>query len=351
MKSCVLAGPYAGVEAIYMDLARQLDLPDHFGANLDALWDALTRNVEGPVEISWPEFSRHRRRLGIAADRLRSIVDRIERLEEERKALGNDIKDIYAEAKSAGFDVKVLRQLIRIRKQEAAEVEERVNSIDRDRDELTTAIAKLRGSIGHINREGREKLNAVFQQVDRHFQALFTRMFGGGRAHLALVGSDDPLEAGLEIFAKPPGKKPATLSLLSGGEQALTAMALIFAVFLTNPAPICVLDEVDAPLDDHNVERFCDLLHEMTKTTETRFIIITHNPITMARMNRLFGVTMAERGVSQLVSVDLRQAEAMAARYVALPYVDAERVRDVALTAMSQRAALSQRAASPAGDR
>ena len=133
-------------------------------------------------------------------------------------------------------------------------------------------------------------------------------MFGGGSAELQLIESDDPLEAGLEIFAKPPGKKPSTLSLLSGGEQALTAVALIFALFLTNPAPICVLDEVDAPLDDHNVERFCDLLDQMTETTDTRFVIITHNPITMARMNRLYGVTMAERGVSQLVSVDLEEA-------------------------------------------
>jgi chromosome segregation protein len=144
--------------------------------------------------------------------------------------------------------------------------------------------------------------------VNNHFKRLFTHLFGGGEASLHLIESDDPLEAGLEIIAKPPGKKPQSLSLLSGGEQALTAMALIFAVFLTNPSPICVLDEVDAPLDDHNVERFCNLLHEMTGSTETRFIIITHNPITMARMNRLFGVTMAERGVSQLMSVDLEDA-------------------------------------------
>jgi chromosome segregation protein len=133
-------------------------------------------------------------------------------------------------------------------------------------------------------------------------------LFGGGTAELQLVDSEDPLEAGLDILAKPPGKRPQSLSLLSGGEQALTALALIFAVFLTNPAPICVLDEVDAPLDDHNVDRFCDLLDEMARLTETRYVIITHNPITMARMNRLFGVTMAERGVSQLVSVDLGQA-------------------------------------------
>ncbi len=136
-----------------------------------------------------------------------------------------------------------------------------------ERDELTTAIAKLRGSIGHLNREGRERLAAVFQEIDRHFQALFTRMFGGGRAHLALVGSDDPLQAGLEIYAQPPGKKLATLSLLSGGEQALTALSLIFAVFRCNPAPVCVLDEVDAPLDDANVDRFCTLLEDMVRET------------------------------------------------------------------------------------
>ena len=148
-----------------------------------------------------------------------------------------------------------------------------------------------------------------FETVNEHFKRLFTELFGGGEAALHLIESDDPLEAGLEIIAKPPGKKPQTLSLLSGGEQALTALALIFAVFLTNPSPICVLDEVDAPLDDANVERFCDLLDEMRKKTDTRFVTITHNPITMARMDRLFGVTMAERGVSQLVSVDLQQAE------------------------------------------
>ncbi|HSY40640.1 MAG TPA: AAA family ATPase, partial [Polyangia bacterium] len=152
------------------------------------------------------------------------------------------------------------------------------------------------------------RLLASFEVVNAHFTRLFTDLFGGGTAELQLIEHDDPLEAGLEILAKPPGKKPATLSLLSGGEQALTALALIFAVFLTNPAPICVLDEVDAPLDDHNVDRFCDLLDQMAKSTETRFIIITHNPITMARMDRLFGVTMAERGVSQLVSVDLEGA-------------------------------------------
>ena len=192
--------------------------------------------------------------------------------------------------------------------EELREVETQHTSLTTERDDLVEAIKKLRLGIQSLNREARERLLLSFEQVNKHFQHLFTRLFGGGTAELQLIESDDPLEAGLEIMAKPPGKKPATLSLLSGGEQALTALALIFAVFLTNPAPICVLDEVDAPLDDHNVERFCDLLDEMTKSTDTRFVIITHNPITMARMNRLFGVTMAERGVSQLVSVDLEVA-------------------------------------------
>ncbi|MDE2362762.1 MAG: chromosome segregation protein SMC [Hyphomicrobiales bacterium] len=192
---------------------------------------------------------------------------------------------------------------------ELAEIETQHERMVVERDDLTEAIRKLRGAIGNLNREGRERLLAAFNVVNNHFKELFTSLFGGGTAELQLVESDDPLEAGLEILARPPGKKPQTMTLLSGGEQALTAMSLIFAVFLTNPSPICVLDEVDAPLDDSNVERFCDLLEEMRKKTDTRFVTITHNPITMARMDRLFGVTMAERGVSQLVSVDLAQAE------------------------------------------
>jgi chromosome segregation protein len=192
--------------------------------------------------------------------------------------------------------------------EELTEVEAQLTSLTAERDDLVQAIGKLRQGIQSLNREARERLLTSFEQVNKHFQHLFSQLFGGGTAELQLIESEDPLEAGLEILARPPGKKPATLSLLSGGEQALTAMALIFAVFLTNPAPICVLDEVDAPLDDHNVERFCDLLDEMIRSTDTRFVIITHNPITMARMNRLYGVTMAERGVSQLVSVDLEAA-------------------------------------------
>jgi chromosome segregation protein len=177
---------------------------------------------------------------------------------------------------------------------------------------LVQAIHKLRGGISSLNREGRQRLLDSFGTVNEKFAELFTTLFGGGKAELQLVESDDPLEAGLEILAHPPGKKPTVLSLLSGGEQSLTALALIFAVFLTNPSPICVLDEVDAPLDDHNVERFCNLLDAMLQRTATRFLIITHHELTMARMHRLFGVTMAERGVSQLVSVNLDQASELA---------------------------------------
>jgi chromosome segregation protein len=193
--------------------------------------------------------------------------------------------------------------------EELAEVQAKGDALVSERDDLNAAIRRLRQAIGALNREGRERLLAAFEVVNAHFQRLFGVLFGGGEAELSLVDADDPLEAGLEIVARPPGKKPQTMTLLSGGEQALTATALIFAVFLTNPSPICVLDEVDAPLDDANVERYCDLLRDMVTQTETRFIVITHNPITMARMDRLFGVTMAERGVSQLVSVDLETAE------------------------------------------
>jgi chromosome segregation protein len=201
--------------------------------------------------------------------------------------------------------------------EELREVETQYTGLTTERDDLVEAIKRLRQGIQSLNREARERLLTSFEIVNGHFKRMFVELFGGGEASLHLIESDDPLEAGLEIIAKPPGKKPQTLSLLSGGEQALTALSLIFAVFLTNPSPICVLDEVDAPLDDHNVERFCNLLHEMTATTETRFIIITHNPITMARMNRLFGVTMAERGVSQLVSVALDEAVKILDQHVA----------------------------------
>ncbi len=193
--------------------------------------------------------------------------------------------------------------------EELREVETQHNSLAAERDDLIEAIKRLRQGISNLDREARARLTASFETVNNHFKKLFTGLFAGGTAELILTDHEDPLQAGLDIVARPPGKKPQTLSLLSGGEQALTAMSLIFAVFLTNPAPVCVLDEVDAPLDDHNVDRFCGLLDEMTKQTNTRFIIVTHNPITMSRMHRLYGVTMAEQGVSQLVSVSLETAQ------------------------------------------
>ena len=248
----------------------------------------IAREIHDMLEVAPAEVASL---AGIAPDTplpdLAEIETRLERLRRDRERLG--AVNLRAE-------------------EELREVETQHASLASERDDLVEAIKRLRQGIQNLNREARERLLASFELVSNHFKHLFTELFGGGTAELQLIEHEDPLEAGLEIIAKPPGKKPATLSLLSGGEQALTALALIFAVFLTNPAPICVLDEVDAPLDDHNIERFCDLLDEMTRSTETRFIIITHNPITMARMNRLYGVTMAERGVSQLVSVDLEGA-------------------------------------------
>ncbi len=193
--------------------------------------------------------------------------------------------------------------------EDATEVRDELEALRAEKIDLEAAVAKLRHGIANLNSEGRERLLAAFETVNKNFEKLFKHLFGGGAAELVLVESDDPLEAGLEIMCQPPGKKLSTLSLLSGGEQTLTAMSLIFAVFLANPSPICVLDEVDAPLDDANVTRFCNLLDEMTTQTNTRFLIITHHAVTMSRMERLFGVTMGEMGVSQLVSVDLRQAE------------------------------------------
>jgi chromosome segregation protein len=219
-----------------------------------------------------------------------------------------DLHEIEADLEKMRRDRERLGAVNLRAEEELNEVEGSHNGLATERDDLVEAIKRLRQGIQSLNKEARERLLTSFEIVNGHFKRMFVELFGGGEAELKLIESDDPLEAGLEIVAKPPGKKPQTLSLLSGGEQALTALALIFAVFLTNPSPICVLDEVDAPLDDHNVERFCNLLHEMAATTETRFITITHNPITMARMHRLFGVTMAERGVSQLISVDLENA-------------------------------------------
>ena len=219
---------------------------------------------------------------------LEQAEKRVEKLKAEREQLG-------------GVNLRA--------EEEAAEHGQRFDALTRDRADLEGAIQRLRRGIQSLNHEGRERLLESFEKVNANFQLLFSKLFEGGEAKLTLTESEDPLEAGLEIYARPPGKRLQSLSLLSGGEQALTAMALILAVFLVNPAPVCVLDEVDAPLDDANVERFCNLLEEMTRLTETRFIVITHHALTMSRVHRLFGVTMAERGVSQLVSVNLAEAE------------------------------------------
>jgi len=224
----------------------------------------------------------------------------------DAEALDTDVNRLKRQRDSMGA--------VNLRAEEdSREVSEEHGALVKEKADLEEAIRKLRAGISGLNREGRERLLTAFEQVNESFRLLFTHLFGGGDASLMLVESDDPLEAGLEIMCQPPGKKLSTLSLLSGGEQTLTAMALIFAVFLANPAPICVLDEVDAPLDDANVTRFCDLLDEMTRRTDTRFLIITHHAVTMSRMDRLFGVTMGEQGVSQLVSVDLKKAEALVA--------------------------------------
>ncbi|HWX90346.1 MAG TPA: hypothetical protein VNY75_08580, partial [Rhizomicrobium sp.] len=223
---------------------------------------------------------------------LEQAEKRVERLKQEREQLG-------------GVNLRA--------EEEATEQETRLTTLVTDHDDLVGAIERLRRGIQSLNREGRERLLASFEKVNANFKELFTKLFEGGEAKLTFTESDDPLEAGLEIFARPPGKRLQSLALLSGGEQALTAMALIFAVFLVNPAPVCVLDEVDAPLDDANVERFCKMLTQMTEMSGTRFLVITHHALTMSRMDRLFGVTMAERGISQLVSVSLADAEKIAA--------------------------------------
>jgi len=265
-------------------------------------------------------------RLEGAAERLTEVTAQIRetaRVEPEQLARNLADEAVAIPAEPGGMEAH-LQNLERQRdgigpvnlraEEEAQEHATRLEVMQTERADLTGAIARLRQGIDELNGEGRERLLAAFEVINEHFKALFQALFEGGQAELRLVESDDPLEAGLEIYACPPGKRMATMSLMSGGEQALTAAALIFAVFLAQPSPICVLDEVDAPLDDANVDRFCNLLDEMRRRTQTRFIAITHNPVTMARMDRLFGVTMAERGVSQLVSVDLRQAEAMAAQ-------------------------------------
>lgn len=286
--------------------------------------DARMREVQAMVSESRELQARfeatleaNKLRLDEAAQRIREALQI-----EPEKALavsGHDTEKPLPEAEAMEAKLEKLRRErenlggVNLRAEdEAVDIETQITTLTAEHEELTAAINKLRHGIGQLNREGRQRLLAAFDTVNGHFTRLFTQLFGGGTAELKLTESDDPLEAGLEIIANPPGKKPQVMSLLSGGEQALTAMALIFAVFLTNPSPICVLDEVDAPLDDANVERFCNLVKEIAEQTGTRFLLITHHALTMARMDRLFGVTMQERGVSQLLSVDLSTAEQFA---------------------------------------
>ncbi|HJR56708.1 MAG TPA: hypothetical protein VJ798_09030, partial [Rhizomicrobium sp.] len=255
--------------------------------------DELTQRIHDELEAV-PGELRERAEIedGQELPPLDQAEKRVERLKQEREQLG-------------GVNLRA--------EEEAAEQEARLTTLVADRDDLTGAIDRLRRGISSLNKEGRERLLESFEKVNVNFHILFTKLFEGGEAKLTFTESEDPLEAGLEIFARPPGKRLQSLALLSGGEQALTAMALIFAVFLVNPAPVCVLDEVDAPLDDANVERFCKMLTQMVQSSGTRFLVITHHALTMSRMDRLFGVTMAERGVSQLVSVSLADAEKIAA--------------------------------------
>ncbi len=257
------------------------------GAALAQLRAEIAERSDQPAEAMAAAAAESGDPAAFDGNRLADLNLRLDRLRREREAIG---------------PVNLLAE------REACDVAARRDELCRERSDLTEAIARLRRGIAALDREGRERLRAAFDALNGHFGELFQRLFGGGRADLAWAGGDDPLEAGLDIMASPPGKRLQTLSLLSGGEQALTAIALIFAVFLTNPAPICVLDEVDAPLDDANVDGFCRLVADIADSTATRFLLITHHRVTMARMDRLFGVTMAERGVSQLVSVDLARA-------------------------------------------
>ena len=293
-------------------------------ATAETSLEALTRELRnGESRLAETREDRVRREAAVEQidQNLAVIAERIaERLEcQPEEALSSVDIDTEEDLPPADTVEQKLEKLQRERdnmgpvnlraEQEAAELDEKIRSMETEREDLIAAIARLRQGISGLNREGRERLLAAFNDVDQHFRELFAKLFGGGRAHLRLTEADDPLEAGLEVYASPPGKRLQSMTLLSGGEQALTALSLLFAVFLTNPAPICVLDEVDAPLDDSNVDRFCKLLEEMIRHSNTRFLLVTHHRLTMARMDRLYGVTMAERGVSQLVSVDLQAAE------------------------------------------
>ncbi|MBI1234445.1 MAG: AAA family ATPase [Alphaproteobacteria bacterium] len=285
--------------------------------------DAAARAAEREASAAREARAADEARLTGARERLEETADRLrdacgagpEALREqvEEKHLELDLDDLERRLDTARQSRERLGAVNLRADEEAQELQTQSTELTKEREDLLAAIDRLRKGIDALSREGRARLLEAFERVDGHFRKLFETLFEGGRAELRLTESDDPLEAGLEIYACPPGKKLENMALLSGGEQALTASALIFAVFLSNPAPVCVLDEVDAPLDDANVDRYCRMLDEMRRLTETRFLVITHNPLTMSRMDRLYGVTMAERGVSQLVSVDLQKAETLIA--------------------------------------
>ena len=335
-------------EETSVDLAALANLPAEIeqrrGKLLDAIAAAERERGKAADELSLAEtaLKEQEKALREAQERLAAVREtrarneaRLEAARERRSEVARMIRDQLGCAPEACLELAGLKpgapipplaevegRLLKLRadrerlggvnlraEEEETELAAQLEEMQREKADVEEAIQRLRQGIANLNREGRKRLLEAFDTVNGHFGKLFKTLFGGGSAELKLVDSDDPLESGLEIFACPPGKRPQALTLLSGGEKALTALALIFAVFLTNPSPICVLDEVDAPLDDANVERFCLLMEEMAKETDTRFLIITHHPLTMSRMSRLFGVTMAEKGISQLVSVDLETAE------------------------------------------
>ncbi|MBD3664639.1 chromosome segregation protein SMC [Sulfitobacter sp. TSTF-M16] len=315
-----LAGAIAQAEA------RKAEAADALSRAESTLREATLAEREAEREASEAREARARSEARAEAAK-ETVAAAAERIAEDQQVTPNQLltsldvnPDQMPTADALEADVNRLKRqrdslgAVNLRAEEdAKDVQEEHDTLVTEKADLEEAIRTLRSGIASLNREGRERLLTAFEQVNSNFSMLFKHLFGGGEANLVMVESDDPLEAGLEIMCQPPGKKLSTLSLLSGGEQTLTAMALIFAVFLANPAPICVLDEVDAPLDDANVTRFCDLLDEMCRQTDTRFLIITHHAVTMSRMDRLFGVTMAEQGVSQLVSVDLKKAETLVA--------------------------------------
>ncbi len=306
--------------------ARRAEAADALSAAESALRAAVAAEREAERQAGEAREARARAEARAEAAREAVALAEVRIREEQETSPAALLESLDADPESLPPSDRIEHEVNRLRRQrdalgavnlraeeDAKEVQQEHDTLTHEKADLDEAIRKLRHGIASLNREGRERLLTAFEQVNSNFAMLFRHLFGGGEAKLVLVESDDPLEAGLEIMCQPPGKKLSTLSLLSGGEQTLTALALIFAVFLANPAPICVLDEVDAPLDDANVTRFCDLLDEMTRRTETRFLIITHHAVTMSRVDRLFGVTMAEQGVSQLVSVDLKKAEELVA--------------------------------------